>query len=62
MPGIFLLTGGYLPLRRPPGDRTGAGGLSYPSVIPKGMTLDDAELKAAVDFQERFFASDMVCR
>ena len=29
-------------------------------VIPKGVTLDDAEIKAAVDFQERFFVSEMV--
>jgi inorganic pyrophosphatase len=31
-------------------------------VIPAGVTLDDAEIKAAVDFQERFFASDVVRR
>jgi inorganic pyrophosphatase len=31
-------------------------------VVPEGVTLDDAEIKAAVDFQERFFASDVVRR
>jgi hypothetical protein len=31
-------------------------------VIPEGVTLDDAEIKAAVDFQERLFASDVVRR
>jgi inorganic pyrophosphatase len=29
-------------------------------VIPEGVTLDDAEIKAAVDFQEQFFASEVV--
>jgi inorganic pyrophosphatase len=29
-------------------------------VIPEGVTLDDAEIKAAVDFQERFFVSEVV--
>jgi inorganic pyrophosphatase len=29
-------------------------------VIPEGMTLDDAEIKPAVDFQERFFVSEVV--
>ena len=31
-------------------------------VVPEGVTLDDAEIKAAVDFQERFFASDVLRR
>jgi inorganic pyrophosphatase len=31
-------------------------------VVPEGVTLDDAEIKAAVAFQERFFASDVVRR
>ena len=31
-------------------------------VVLEGVTLDDAEIKAAVDFQERFFASDVVRR
>ena len=29
-------------------------------VIPEGVTLDDAEIKADGDFQERFFVSEMV--
>ena len=31
-------------------------------VVPEGVALDDAEIKAAVDFQERFFASDVLRR
>ena len=31
-------------------------------VVLEGVTLDDAEIKVAVDFQERFFASDVVRR
>ena len=31
-------------------------------VVPEGVTLHDAEIKTAVDFQERFFASDVVRR
>jgi inorganic pyrophosphatase len=31
-------------------------------VIPEGVTLDDAEIKVAVDFQEWFFTSDVVRR
>jgi inorganic pyrophosphatase len=29
-------------------------------VLPEGVTLDDAEIRAAVDFQERFFVSKIV--
>jgi hypothetical protein len=31
-------------------------------VIPEGRTLDDAEIAAAVAFQERFFASEVLRR
>jgi inorganic pyrophosphatase len=31
-------------------------------VIPDGMTFDDARIAAAVDFQERFFASEVLRR
>jgi hypothetical protein len=31
-------------------------------VVPEGVTLDDAEIKAAVVSQERFFASDVLRR
>ena len=29
-------------------------------VVPDGMTLSDEEIRQAVDFQERFFASEIV--
>jgi hypothetical protein len=29
-------------------------------VVPEGVTLDDAEIVAAVAFQEQFFASELV--
>ena len=29
-------------------------------VVPEGVTLDDAEIVAAVAFQERFFASELL--